>query len=119
MICDDSRPPFTRWFAGGTTNLVFDPKAARLVASYSPASVVRVREDASEAFLKHASLDPFRVLHFATHTLVDEQTAARTALLLSPGGGESGLVGPDELAALHLDADLVILSACDTAADAT
>src|SRR5881392_1729688 len=21
IICDDSRPPFTRWFAGGTTNL--------------------------------------------------------------------------------------------------
>jgi CHAT domain-containing protein len=93
-------------------------REARLAASYSPASVVRVREDASEAFLKHARLDPFRVLHFATHTLVDEQTAARTALVLAPGGGESGLVGPGELAALDLDADLVVLSSCRSAGGA-
>jgi CHAT domain-containing protein len=90
-------------------------REARLVASYAPASVVRVRKDASEAYLKHTSLEPFRIVHFATHTLVDEQTAARTALVLSPGGGESGLVGPGELAALHLDADLVVLSSCRSA----
>ncbi len=101
--------------AGGFQRLPSSGREARLVASYSPASVVRTRADASEAFLKNASLDPFRVLHFATHTLVDEQTAARTALLLSPGGGESGLVGPGELASLHLDADLVVLSSCRSA----
>jgi CHAT domain-containing protein/tetratricopeptide (TPR) repeat protein len=101
--------------SGGYQRLPRSGREARLVASYSPGAVVRVREDASEAFLKHASLDRFRVLHFATHTLVDEQTAARTALLLSPGGGESGLVGPGELAALHLDADLVVLSSCRSA----
>jgi hypothetical protein len=101
--------------AGGYQRLPSSGREARLVASYSPASVVRARGDASEAFLKHANLDPFRVLHFATHTLVDEQTAARTALLLSPSGGENGLVGPGELAALHLDADLVVLSSCRSA----
>src|SRR5262249_5497368 len=52
--------------------------------------------------------------HFATHALVDEATAARTALALAPGGGESGFVSPGELAALRLDADLVVLSACRT-----
>ena len=100
---------------GGYQRLPSSGREARLAASYSPAAVVRVRKDASEAYLKHARLDPFRVLHFATHTLVDEQTAARTALVLAPGGGESGLVGPGELAALHLDADLVVLSSCRSA----
>jgi CHAT domain-containing protein len=46
---------------------------------------------------------------------VDERTAARTALALAPGEGESGFVGPGDLAALQLDADLVVLSACRTA----
>ena len=101
--------------AGGFQRLQSSGREARLAASYSPASVVRVRDRASEAFLKHARLEPFRVVHFATHTLVDEQTAARTALVLAPGGGESGLVGPGELAALHLDADLVVLSSCRSA----
>jgi len=100
---------------GGYQRIPSSGREARLVASYSPAAVLRVRKDASEAYLKHARLDPFRVLHFATHTLVDEQTAARTALVLAPGEGESGLVGPGELAALHLDADLVVLSSCRSA----
>jgi CHAT domain-containing protein/tetratricopeptide (TPR) repeat protein len=88
---------------------------ARLVARFSPASVVRLRQDASAAYLKHAELTPFRVIHFATHTLVDEHSAARSALVLAPGGGESGLVGPEELAALRFNADLVVLSSCRSA----
>lgn len=82
------------------------------MADYSPSAEVRLREAASAAYLKRADLTPFRVLHFATHTLVDEHTAARTALVLAPGNGESGLVGPDQLARLHLNADLVVLSSC-------
>jgi CHAT domain-containing protein/tetratricopeptide (TPR) repeat protein len=88
---------------------------ARLVAKFSPASVVRLRQDASAAYLKHAELAPFRVIHFATHTLVDEHNAARSALVLAPGGGENGLVGPEELAALRFNADLVVLSSCRSA----
>ena len=87
-------------------------REARLVAEYSPASEVRLREAASAAYLKRANLIPFRVLHFATHALVDEHTAARTALVLAPGNGETGFVGPDDLARLHLNADLVVLSSC-------
>jgi CHAT domain-containing protein len=55
------------------------------------------------------------VIHFATHTLVDEHSAARTALVLSPGDRESGRLGPGDLAALRLDADLVVLSSCRSA----
>ena len=73
------------------------------------------RGDASAAYLKHAQLTPFRVIHFATHALVDEHTAARTALALAPGEGETGLVGPSDLAALKLNADLVVLSSCRSA----
>ena len=90
-------------------------REARLVAAYAPDAVVRLREEASEAFLKHAPLSAYRVIHFATHALVDERSVERTALALAPGGGESGFVPPGDLAALRLDADLVVLSACRTA----
>ena len=90
-------------------------KEARRVASYAPESVVKLREDASAAYLKQAQLATFRVIHFATHTLVDEHSAARTAVALAPGEGETGLVGPSELAALRLNADLVVLSSCRSA----
>ena len=101
--------------SGGLPRLPASGREIDLVARYAPEAEVRVREAASASFLKHADLARFRVLHFATHALVDERTAARTALALAPGEGESGFVGPGELAALHLDADLVVLSACRTA----
>jgi len=42
-------------------------------------------------------------------------TIANTALALAPEGAEDGFVHPAELAALGLQAELVVLSACRTA----
>jgi len=65
----------------------------------------------------------YRVLHFATHGLVaapKPQCPARPALMTSWGGaGSDGLLGFREIYDLRIDADLVILSACDTAGMAT
>ena len=101
--------------SGGLPRLAAAGDEVRDVARYAPSSVVRVREEASEAFLKRTPLQRFDVLHFATHALVDESTLARTALALSPGDGEDGFLSPADLAALRLDAVLVVLSACRTA----
>ena len=64
-------------------------------------------------------LDEFRILHFATHGLVAgprPECPSQPALLTSFGGGESdGLLTFSEIFDLRLDADLIILSACDTA----
>nr|WP_281501154.1 CHAT domain-containing protein [Erythrobacter sp. F6033] len=68
-------------------------------------------------------LDEFRVLHFATHGLVtppNPNCPAKPALLTSFGGGTSdGLLTFEEIFDLNLDADIVILSACDTAGEAS
>ena len=68
-------------------------------------------------------LNQFRILHFATHGLVTPprpECAAQPALLTSFGTESSdGLLSFDEIFDLNLDADVVILSACDTAAGAT
>jgi CHAT domain-containing protein len=99
----------------GAPRLVGASREARLVARYAPAADVRLRGEATAAFLQRADLRQYRVLHFATHALVDEQSLTRTALALTPSAGENGLVGPGDLAALSLDADLVVLSACRSA----
>lgn len=90
-------------------------REARLVARYAPASELRLGARASARYLRNATLDSFTVIHFATHAQVDERSAARTALALAPEAGDSGFVGPGDLAALRLRADLVVLSACRTA----
>ncbi len=68
-------------------------------------------------------LKDYRVLHFATHGLVtpaNPNCAAQPALLTSFGNQESdGLLTFREIFDLRLDADLVILSACDTASAAS
>jgi CHAT domain-containing protein len=46
---------------------------------------------------------------------VDEAALGRSAIALAPGGGEDGFVTSGDLAALKLDADLVVLSGCGTA----
>jgi len=101
--------------AGALGRLTGAAHEARLVARYAPSADVRVGRDASAAFLKHTDLRGYRVLHFATHAVADERSVARTALALAPGNGESGFVGAGDLAALRLDADLVVLSACRSA----
>jgi CHAT domain-containing protein len=101
--------------AGGLPRLPASADEARLVGRYADSVEVRLREDASEAYLKRAPLGKFRVLHFATHAVVDDRSVARTAIALTPGAQEDGFVSPAELAAFALHADLVVLSACRTA----
>jgi CHAT domain-containing protein len=64
-------------------------------------------------------LDEYRILHFATHGLVtapDVDCPPRPALLTSFGDADSdGLLSFAEIFDLQIDADLVILSACNTA----
>ena len=85
------------------------------IARFFVHSNVRLRANASAAFLSHAALQKYSVIHFAAHAIVDEHDNASTALVLSPTAGESGLVSPADLARLHLDADMVVLSACRSA----
>jgi len=99
----------------GLARLRESGREARIVASYGTGSVARLRADASAAYLKHAPLDSFSVLHLATHAVVDERSLARSAIVLAPSAGESGTLSPGDLAALPLGVDLVVLSACRSA----
>lgn len=80
------------------------------------------QSNASEGRVKGLPLDQFRVLAFATHGLVGGAAAGSSepGLVMTPPERASevddGLLTASEIAGLSLDADLVILSACSTAA---
>jgi CHAT domain-containing protein len=75
--------------------------------------------DASRARLFEQNLAGYRVIHFATHGMVDSRYPALSALVLSQvdveGRAQDGLIRLGDIYRLRLDADLVVLSACDTA----
>jgi len=70
---------------------------------------------ASEAALKALALGDFRIIHIAAHGIGNEAEPDRAALLLAPGNdSEDGLWQSREIRQTRLNADLVVLSACDT-----
>jgi CHAT domain-containing protein len=77
--------------------------------------------DASETRVRSMALDQYRVVAFATHGLLPSEMRCQSepSLAFTPPGtagpGDDGLLDAGEVAQLKLDADWVLLSACNTA----
>jgi CHAT domain-containing protein/tetratricopeptide (TPR) repeat protein len=72
--------------------------------------------DASEALAKRLPLSEYQIIHFACHGFLDEKFPFRSALVLSVDEGqeEDGFLQVREINNLRINADLVVLSACQT-----
>ena len=99
--------------------------ASSIIKQFDPNGVdIVTRDQFTDTNLEErGDLNQYRILHFATHGVVTARAAkcaAQPALLTSFGGsGSDGLLTFREIFDLRLDADLVILSACDTAGKAS
>jgi len=88
----------------------FPPQLRRIVAG----------QEATKMAMKTAPLGEYAVLSFGTHTLLpDEDCVERPGLALTPGRGDgpddNGLLDATDVMALRLNAEIVILAACNTA----
>ncbi|MFN0110091.1 MAG: CHAT domain-containing protein [Blastocatellia bacterium] len=74
---------------------------------------------ANRAMLLNANLSQYRIIHFATHGVINsrhpEQSGITLSLVNETGQPQDGFLRMTDLYNLKLNADLVVLSACRTA----
>ena len=112
--------------AGGSRS----PRISRLAATRAEAdaiaaaagpggSLLRLGFDASRSVATSGNLSDYRIVHFATHGILDDVNPGLSGIMLSlfGGGGEpvDGFLRLHDIYDLDLPVELVVLSACSTA----
>lgn len=100
------------------TGLRFSGREIRAIGSLFKPGKVRTTSgaEATEEAVRRLPLSEFKILHFATHAVIDDKNPNRSYLLLSPSRSaeEDGFLQGREIYNLRINADLVTLAACQT-----
>jgi len=100
--------------------LHFSRKEADAILAVTPAGLGKkaVDFDASRAMATSPELGQYRIVHFATHGLLDSAHPELSGLVFSMvdkrGRPQNGFLELQDIYNLNLPADLVVLSACET-----
>ena len=94
-----------------------DEVLAAEAAIHDPTDTLLLGSKATESAFKRAGLAQYRIIHLAVHGFASNEDPNNSALVLlsDPAAGEDGFLHASEIVQLRLNADLVVLSACDTA----
>jgi CHAT domain-containing protein len=88
---------------------------SKIVAGFFPSrNKLLVGARATEGSFKNLA-NGFDVIHLATHGYFNKSNPLLSGLMFKPDDGNDGRLEVHEIMALHLKANLVTLSACDTA----
>ena len=104
----------------GLARLPFSRDEARAIGLLAGAGTLRATDfQASRATVLGSALEDYRIVHFATHGLIDAERPELSGLVLSlvndRGAPQDGLLRLHDIFNMRLNADLVVLSACQTA----
>ncbi|MCK5168624.1 MAG: CHAT domain-containing protein, partial [Bacteroidales bacterium] len=79
-------------------------------------ALVQIKKSANEEFLKSKEVEKYKYLHFATHGFVNTEKPELSGILLAQDStlNEDGILYSGEIYNLKLNADLTVLSACET-----
>jgi CHAT domain-containing protein/Tfp pilus assembly protein PilF len=102
------------------TRLLATKEEAQSVMRFAPAGVSLLLTGfaANRENTLNRDLHDYRILHFATHSIINSRYPSLTGLLLSTiderGQAQNGLLQLHDIYGLRLNADLVVLSGCQT-----
>ena len=87
-----------------------------IATDFPPPRTILLGAQATETDFKRLPLERYEVIHLALHGYADPEYPDRSALVFAPETPpiDDGLLQVREIRHLHLNADLVTLSACDT-----
>jgi CHAT domain-containing protein len=91
---------------------------------HAPTQDIVLGADFTRARLESMDLMPYRIVHLATHAFLPSELNCRTEPLIavsavpSAPNAADAFIGLSDILGLKLDADLVVLSACNTAGPA-
>ncbi|MCD4833824.1 MAG: CHAT domain-containing protein [Bacteroidales bacterium] len=79
-------------------------------------ALVQIKKSANEEFIKQGGLEKYRIIHFATHGFVNTTKPELSGIFLAQDStlNEDGILYSGEIYNLKLNADLTVLSACET-----
>jgi CHAT domain-containing protein len=106
---------------GGLVRLRFSRQEAEEIARLAgdKRSLKALDFSASRSLVTGSNLADYRIVHFATHGLINNQNPNLSGIVLSlvdgQGRPQNGFLRLYDIYNLKLDADLVVLSACQTA----
>ena len=81
---------------------------------FSSNSKISMYDEANEIVVKSKEVTNYNLLHFATHGIVDATDPALSRIFLNSKGTEDGSLYCGEIYNLNMNANLVVLSACET-----
>jgi CHAT domain-containing protein len=109
-------PPLPGTYNQAQAILKWVPDAAQRLEKYGfDASLQTITGTETQPAL---NLEPYKILHFATHGILDTQLPERSGMILSvidrQGELQGSLLSPSDVLNLNLSAELVVLSGCRT-----
>jgi CHAT domain-containing protein/tetratricopeptide (TPR) repeat protein len=118
-----SRPMLTRALRdigladGAVPRLLGTREEAKAIASIAPGATLALGFDATRDAVVNGALDRYRIVHFATHGVVDSSRPELSGIVLSlvtrDGRPQDGFLRLSDIYDLNLPVDLVVLSSCD------
>ncbi|MDQ3063646.1 MAG: CHAT domain-containing protein [Acidobacteriota bacterium] len=104
----------SRYRDGKLENLPEAETEVKTIGKFYPNNRIFTGGNATEKVWQ-SEASKFRILHLATHGLSDAEKPLYSHVLLSAEADDDGLIEAREIAEMNLTAEMVVLSACETA----
>jgi CHAT domain-containing protein len=103
----------------GIPRLLDARREAKAIADVLPEARLALDFDASRVTATSSDIEQYRIVHFATHAILDNDHPELSGIILSlfdaDGRPQDGFLRLHDIYNLNMPADLVVLSACSTA----